>query len=126
MSSLDVTTLVISALGSLAFGIVMGWITYRTIRNSTVNGISDIAAVIGAVAGAAITVLFPQGTLVFGTYCIGLAAGFFLYLRSALRLTEKYGTEEAKRIEWLGSDPAQGEERVRTRRRRLPPDASDT
>lgn len=123
MSALDVITLIFSALGSLAFGVVMGWITYRTLRNSTVNGISDIAAVIGAVAGAAITMLFPQGTLVFGTYCIGLAAGFFYYLRSAMQIAEKHGTQEAKRIEWLGSDPATSESRVRTSRRTLPPDA---
>jgi hypothetical protein len=123
MTALDVTTLIFSALGALAFGSVMGWVTYRTLRNSTVNGISDIAAVIGAVAGAAITTLFPQGTLVFGTYCIGLAAGFFLYLRSAIQIAEKHGTAEAKRIEWLGSDPAKAENRVRTPGRSMPPDA---
>jgi hypothetical protein len=114
MSSLDVTTLIVTTIGSLAFGTVMGWITYRTLRNSTVNGISDIAAVIGAVAGAAVTTLFPQETMAFGAYCIGLAAGFFLYLRQAIQIAEKYGDESAKRIEWLGSDPAKSEQKTQT------------
>lgn len=123
MNTLDVITLTVSTIGSLAFGVVMGWITYRTLRNSTVNGISDIAAVIGAVAGAAITVLFPQGTLVFGTYCIGLAIGFFAYLRQAMAIAAKYGDEKAKQIEWLGSDPAVSEASVRKPGRNMPPDA---
>lgn len=104
MSTLDLTSLIVNALGALAFGIVMGWITYRTLRNSKVNGVPDIAAVIGAVGGAAVTVLFPLGTIAFGAYCIGLAIGFFSYLRNAMNLAEKYGSKKDKAIEWLGSD----------------------
>jgi NhaP-type Na+/H+ or K+/H+ antiporter len=76
-------TLVLLLVGALCFGLVIGWVTYRTLRFSTVSGLSDIATVIGAVGGAAITALFQKESGAFGVYCIGLALGFFLYLRAA-------------------------------------------
>ena len=80
--------------GSLCFGIVIGWITYRTLRRKDGTGLSDIAGVIGAVGGAAITDLFgPKDT--FSSYCVGLAIGFFAYLIVAFITTPKTG----------GSDP---------------------
>lgn len=79
----DTITLVLSLVGALCFGLVIGWVTYRTLRFSTVSGLSDIATVIGAVGGAAITGLFQKESGAFGLYCIGLALGFFLYLRAA-------------------------------------------
>lgn len=66
--------------GTLLFGIVVGWITYRTlVRRSGGAQISDIATVIGAVGGSAVTGLFGDKRL-FGLYSIGLFAGFFAYL----------------------------------------------
>lgn len=70
----------IEEIGALLFGLVIGWITYRTLRRKEGTGISDLASVIAAVGGATITALFRPGTKVFGFYCIGLAVGFFLYL----------------------------------------------
>jgi len=67
-------------IGSICFGLVIGWVTSRTLRRSQTNGLSDIATVIGAVGGAAITTLFPSGTEMFSYYCIGLIIGFFAYL----------------------------------------------
>ena len=65
--------------GSLCFGLVVGWITYRTLRRREGNAaLSDIATVIGAVGGGVATALFKDAAL-FGWYSIGLAAGFFLY-----------------------------------------------
>ena len=70
----------VEALGALCFGLVIGWITYRTLRRTGETvAISNIAAVIGAVGGAAVTGLFKSQEL-FSWYCIGLAIGFFLYL----------------------------------------------
>ena len=66
--------------GAICFGLVVGWITYRTLRRSKTNGVSDIATIIGAIGGAAITTLFPADRNLFGAYCIGLAVGFFGYL----------------------------------------------
>jgi len=66
--------------GALAFGLVIGWILYRTLRHNTTPGdLNNISAVIGAVGGAAVTGMFKAEDL-FGAYCIGLAVGFFLYL----------------------------------------------
>jgi hypothetical protein len=54
--------------GAFWFGVVIGFITYRTLRHKTSSGISDIAAVIGAVGGAAVLKLFPVGTDQFDNY----------------------------------------------------------
>jgi hypothetical protein len=66
--------------GALCFGLVVGWITYRTVRRTKTTGLSDIATVVGAVGGAAVLSLFPAETNAFGAYSIGLAIGFFAYL----------------------------------------------
>ena len=65
--------------GAFCFGLVIGWVTYRTLRRRTDGAaLSDIATVIGAVGGAAVTALFPSAEP-FGAYSIGLAVGFFGY-----------------------------------------------
>ena len=65
--------------GTICFGSVIGWVTYRTLRRkSSGAALSDISAVIGAVGGGTITALFKPPDI-FGAYCIGLAAGFFGY-----------------------------------------------
>jgi ABC-type Co2+ transport system permease subunit len=64
--------------GPLCFGLVIGWITYRTLRRQADKvAIGDIAAVIGAVGGATVVGLFRAAA--FDSYCIGLAVGFFAY-----------------------------------------------
>jgi len=85
--------------GALCFGLVIGWITYRTLRHRKDDAqLSDISAVIGAVGGAAVTALFKEGGL-FGAYCIGLTIGFFLYLIVNLLL---YGKDQVS--PWMGED----------------------
>ena len=67
-------------IGGICFGIIVGWVTYRTLRRSGETvALSNIATVIGAVGGAAVTGLFNSPEL-FGYYSIGLATGFFAYL----------------------------------------------
>jgi hypothetical protein len=56
--------------------------------------LSDIATVIGAVGGAAVTGIFSGDT--FGWYCIGLFVGFFAYLLIAVTLL--------KDNDWLSTD----------------------
>jgi zinc transporter ZupT len=94
---------VIEAFGALCFGLVVGWISYRSIRRKT-DGVSlgDISSVIGAVGGAAVTALFQSGA-VFGMYCIGLALGFFLYLGTAMLIAQAKGDITAV-DEWMGID----------------------
>ena len=67
-------------IGAVCFGVVIGWIVYRTLRRrGDAAKISDIATVIAAVGGAAVTTTFRSDNL-FGCYSIGLAGGFFAYL----------------------------------------------
>ena len=71
--------MVLGDLGAVCFGLVIGWITYRTlVRRAGEAALSDIATVLGAVGGGAVTGLFKDQDL-FGCYCIGLAVGFFAY-----------------------------------------------
>lgn len=88
----------ISMSGALAFGVVVGWITSRCTRRAERTGLTDIATVIGAVGGAAVAGLFSQDTGEFGAYSIGLAFGFFLYIRLASR---------PNAAPWLGNDPSE-------------------
>lgn len=69
----------VKVIGALCFGFVIGWVTYRTLRRiGETVALSNIATVIGAVGGAAVTALFTKE--LFAWYCIGLTVGFFLYL----------------------------------------------
>jgi uncharacterized membrane protein YeaQ/YmgE (transglycosylase-associated protein family) len=86
--------MVTESIGAACFGSVVGWVTYRTIRRKTQDvTLSDIAGVIGAVGGAAVTSLFGNVRL-FAWYAIGLAAGFFLYLI--------VGSITGDKVPWLG------------------------
>lgn len=83
--------------GALAFGLVIGWVTYRTLRRREgTSALSDIASVIGAVGGGTVLTLFKAPGL-FSAYAIGLAIGFFVYFVISLFVT---GTDAAK--SWMG------------------------
>jgi ABC-type sulfate transport system permease component len=87
----------LAVLGAGFFGLVIGWVTYRTLRRREgAAQLSDIATVIGAVGGAAVTKLFDDPDL-FGAYSIGLAIGFFSYLAIGLAVE---GTDSASK--WMG------------------------
>ena len=73
--------------GPFWFGLVIGFVTYRTLRHKTSSGVSDIAAVIGAVGGGAVLKLFPAGSMAFDHYAAGLALGFFCYLVLSILIT---------------------------------------
>ena len=84
----------VASFGAVCFGVVIGWVTYRTLRRTAdAVKLSDIASVTGAVGGAAVTALFDTDRL-FGWYCIGLAGGFFGYLA--------LGHTVFKNSPWLG------------------------
>ncbi|MCX6080546.1 MAG: hypothetical protein NTW32_13520 [Chloroflexi bacterium] len=85
----------LSVWGAGFFGLVIGWVTYRTLRRkSEATTLADISAVIAAIGGAAVTALFKEGPL-FGAYCIGLAIGFFAYFVVLLVLFGKDGASDA-------------------------------
>jgi hypothetical protein len=69
----------------MCFGMVVGWITYYTMRKNTKpRTLADITVIVSALVGPAVMAVFPapvEGTkqTMFGFYGIGLAIGFFLY-----------------------------------------------
>lgn len=88
----------IAGLGALLFGLIPGLITYRALRLKTRAGIlSEILAVFGALAGAAIVSLFRSDVL-FGLYAIGLTIGFFGYFALDLAFHGKQGTASWRTI----------------------------
>jgi hypothetical protein len=89
------------SIGAVCFGIVVGFITYRTLVFKEGASIGDISAVVGAVGGGVVAVWSDQGgSDSFAWYSIGLLAGVLLYyLHTSLR-----GTEEHKRK--LGGTPS--------------------
>jgi uncharacterized membrane protein YeaQ/YmgE (transglycosylase-associated protein family) len=89
---------IVDWLAPFCFGIVIGWIVYRTLRRSQTNGVSDLATVIGAIGGASVTALFTKDHGDFGRYCLGLFVGFFGYLIVAARLSKDSVNA------WLGHD----------------------
>lgn len=81
----------IVGLGALFFGLMVGWIAYRILRQRTsASWISDLIALLGIIVSAGILALFRNDVL-FGWYAIGLALGFFSYFAVGVRL---YGKQE--------------------------------
>ncbi|MET8142142.1 hypothetical protein ABZU32_17685 [Sphaerisporangium sp. NPDC005288] len=67
-------------IGVVCFGVLVGFITCRTLIRATASAsISDLATVVGAVGGGAVTVIAEPGTDLFGWYAIALLAGFVGY-----------------------------------------------
>jgi hypothetical protein len=91
--------------GSFCFGLVIGWVTYRTLRRK-VEGVAlgDIAAVIGAVGGATIVGLFKNAA--FDSYCLGLAIGFFAYFVTGAIIERKAGSGHSAG-DWMKSRDSQ-------------------
>ncbi len=83
---------------------MIGWVTYRTLRRKAESvALGDIAGVIGAVGGGAITALYKSG-VPFDSYAVGLAVGFFGYLVVGIyvgNLAEK--RQDGGVGSWMGS-----------------------
>lgn len=91
----------LAMVGAGCFGSVVGYITYRTLARTTEHAsITDLAAVIGAVGGGTITVLYgPADGALFAWYSIGLVIGMALYLALSFLTRGKTATGTV-----LGSD----------------------
>lgn len=66
-----------SLIGALAFGSVVGWCASLAVARESRFGVAQLGALIGVIAGAAVTAKFTNG--MFGGYCIGLAIAFFTH-----------------------------------------------
>ena len=79
--------MVIASIGALLFGLVVGWVAYRTLRiRAGVYVLSDIATIL-EVVGSALAVALLRNDALFGWYGLGLAVGFFAYFAIGLRLS---------------------------------------
>ena len=91
----------LATIGAGLFGVVVGWITYRTLRRREgAVQMSDIATVLAAVGGAAVTTIFDDPDL-FGSYSIGLAVGFFAYFAIAVATAKGQGEADSYST-WMG------------------------
>jgi hypothetical protein len=79
----------ILTVGTVCFGLLIGYITYRTLARTREASVSDLAAVIGAVGGGAVTSLVRPHTDNFGWYAIGLFVGFVAYGLIFLKMNGK-------------------------------------
>jgi hypothetical protein len=77
-------------IGALVFGLVVGFITYRTLIRTTDNAaITDLAAVISAIGGGAVTTLYDPSSTAFAWYAIGLAIGMLVFFVAYWKLNGK-------------------------------------
>jgi hypothetical protein len=91
-------------IGSIAFGLLIGYIAYRTLILTTDRtSISDLTTVIAAVGGGAVTAVITPQSSNFGWYAIGLLAGFAGYGLLYWRL---HGTAEFARVMGHGPQPS--------------------
>jgi hypothetical protein len=91
---------VVTNIGAVCFGVVIGYITYRALARSTaVAAVSDIAAVVGAVGGGVVTGVFAPESTLFGWYAIGLLVGMLLYPLVFFRLAGRQQTTEILGVE---------------------------
>jgi hypothetical protein len=76
--------------GAAVFGLVVGFITYRTlVRTSDKTAITDLAAVLGAIGGGAVTKLYDPAGEPFAWYAFGLAGGVLLFFLAFLAMNGK-------------------------------------
>src|SRR5229473_3629015 len=88
----------ITGLGAVFFGLVIGWISYRTLRlTAGTNLFSAIAIIIATVGGAAVITLLKDEVM-FGWYAIGLVIGFLVYFAIGLGFFGKKGLHFWRRL----------------------------
>ncbi|XVV08387.1 hypothetical protein ACQP2X_26450 [Actinoplanes sp. CA-131856] len=101
------TSQTVISIGAVCFGVVVGYVTYRSLaRSGPTSSVSDIAAVVGVVGGGVVTSLFdPTQGDAFGWYSIGLVIGMAVYLLVVLTLGKKVQQDSNSTV-LLGSDPS--------------------
>ncbi|WP_159041831.1 hypothetical protein [Streptomyces aureus] len=94
----EVQVSMLSLWGAGAFGAVIGWIAYRTLRRAAnAPRITDLITVIAALGGGAvINTQFAEPDL-FACYGIGLFVGFFAYFVVGLLVDRSERKAQAKR-----------------------------
>ena len=102
----------VMSVGALCFGLSVGFIAYRTlIRTASKAEISDIATVVAAVGGGAVTGLFQPNTDLFGWYAIGLLVGMALFFVLYLIMNGRQKLAKVMSGETVGAAPSAGTSR---------------
>jgi hypothetical protein len=79
-----------TVVGALVFGLVVGFITYRTlVRTTDKAAITDLAAVIAAIGGGTVTRLYDPSGTPFAWYAIGLAVGMLVFFLAYRKMNGK-------------------------------------
>jgi hypothetical protein len=94
--------------GAVVFGVVIGYLSYRTlVRTTDKAAISDLATVIGAVGGGAVTKIYDPAGTSFAYYVFGLAGGFIIFFLLFLAMNGKESTAKvmAGKTTTLGGGP---------------------
>ena len=79
--------------GALLFGLTVGWIAYRILRQqSGPSWIANLITFLGIIAGATALAFF-RDEMLFGWYAVGLVIGFFAYFTVGIIL---YGKQEVQ------------------------------
>lgn len=87
--------------GAAGFGLVIGWIAYRTLRRSGGSSVGDLTTVIAALGGGAVVDTRFSDPELFSAYGLGLAAGFFAYFLTGAWLDRR----ARRRAEIAGAAP---------------------
>ncbi|WP_128802283.1 MULTISPECIES: hypothetical protein [unclassified Streptomyces] len=99
----------VMSVGACCFGVVIGYLTYRTLVRTEKSAVTDLTTVVGAVGGGAVTGLFdPQQGDAFGWYAIGLLAGLIAFFLLFLTLNGKQQTASVMGGRSTGSAGAAG------------------
>jgi len=98
---------VLRFIGGIAFGGVIGWITYFIMRRAQPKALTDLTTIVGILGGGTIIGLFDPKTITFAGYAIGLAVGFFGYYLLFLKIVGKHAIREVM-IKQLGSEGGTG------------------
>ena len=79
-----------TVVGALVFGLVVGFITYRTlVRTTDKAAITDLTAVIAAIGGGTVTRLYDPSGTPFAWYAIGLGFGMLVFFLAFWKMNGK-------------------------------------
>ncbi|MFD9738171.1 hypothetical protein [Umezawaea sp. NPDC059074] len=79
-----------TVVGALVFGLVVGFITYRTlVRTADKAAVTDLVAVVGVIGGGVVTNLYDPAGDPFAWYAIGLALGMAVFFLAYWKMNGK-------------------------------------
>lgn len=78
--------------GAMTFGAVIGWMAHFVLHKTAKPDVKWLSWMIAVLGGGAVTALFEPRSILFGSYCVGLALAFFI---RAGAMSPRKGTAKA-------------------------------